>query len=360
MVINWCDDIVVDSTDTYKLLHFCGMKYLFSMLLAVVVLLVSCAEKRDYRQYQGNTMGTRWQIKFNPSDNAPETTQIEKLLADYNQVLSTYIPESGLSLFNASDSGVSFEGTAYQWMDALWQASIGVHKRSKGAFDPSASAIFNLWGFGEKEGSTPDSSLIDSLMSFSGMHQFNWENQFLRKDDPRASLNFNAIAKGYGVDVICNLLDSFGLDDYFVEIGGELRCKGVNEEGVPWTIGINRPEEGSSTRSVFSAVRLSNRAIATSGNYRNYVKKDGKKWAHTINPKTGFPVESDVLSASIVAPDCMQADALATACMVMGREACLEMINNMEHVEAFLIGSDLEGAFTEHFSTGMPVLMVDL
>lgn len=355
-IVKWSKDIVVRCSDTHKLLQICGMNARI-LILFLGISLFSCTQREIYRQLQGETMGTSWNIKMVPGSEAIEIIEIQQLLDQFNRGVSTYIPESSLSNFNASDSGRKFEGDEQQWMKRLLETSKRVHALSNGAFDPSASAVFNAWGFGEKSGALPDSGMVDSLLEFTGLDAFVWEGNDLIKSDPRASLNFNAIAKGYGVDVLCELLDSGGVHDYYVEIGGEVRCKGKNAEGKPWTIGINRPEEGSSTQSIYTVIQLTNQSVATSGNYRNIKEVEGRKWSHTIDPRTGYPIQSDVLSASIIANDCMTADALATSCMVMGAKACLEMVNQLDGVEAYLIGSDEEGAFTEQLSKGMKALI---
>jgi len=328
------------------------------LMLLLAVTFYSCTQTEIYRQLQGETMGTYWNIKMVPGTEEVELFEIEELLNQFNMGVSTYLPESSLSQFNASDSGRDFDGDVQSWMKQLLESSMRINEASKGAFDPSASELFNAWGFGEKLTGLPDSSAIDSLRQFIGMDGFHWEGSFLSKSDPRASLNFNAIAKGYGVDLLASLLENKGVEDFYLEIGGEVRCKGRNPNGKHWSIGINLPEEGSSTQSVFTTIHLDNQSVATSGNYRNIKEENGRKWSHTIDPRTGYPVQSDVLSASIVAPNCMTADALATACMVMGKNACLDMINQMDGVEAYLIGSDENGNFTEHLSSRMQALLL--
>lgn len=324
---------------------------------ALLLFMLNACGGNKAKKYSGQTMGTKYNITL-ISETPVDQREIDSVLKAFNACLSTYDSNSSLSYFNRHDS-VMVEGSELTWLSEVMQSSLLIYGYSNGAFDPSAAALFNFWGFGEDKTLEIDSTQIDSLRQFTGMRLFAWDGNVLRKLDPRATLNFNAIAKGYGVDIVSKYLEQKGVQNYMVEIGGEVRCKGQNAEGKAWTIGINVPEEKSALNSYFKAVQLKNAALATSGNYRNYKEKDGRKWSHTINPATGYPVQSDILSASILAPDCMTADGLATACMVMGKEEAMAMIEKLDNTEALFIWADEKGKLQTAMSSGMSRFSVE-
>jgi thiamine biosynthesis lipoprotein len=191
--------------------------------------------------------------------------------------------------------------------------------------------------------------MIDSLIQFVGYDKIHIENKRIIKDDPRIQLNFSAIAKGYASDVIASLFEREGIDNYMIEIGGEIAASGKNPHGDCWQIGINKPEDNSTgmTNKIETVVQLCNKCgLATSGNYKNFYVKNGKKYAHTIDPKTGYPSQQNILSATIVAPDCMTADAYATAFMALGVDKALQMAGKIKEIEYYIIYADDEGIKT--------------
>ncbi len=214
-----------------------------------------------------------------------------------------------------------------------------IYRESYGAFDPTVAPLVNAWGFGFKEGNGVDATTIDSLQALVGMHRVTLAHRHVTKEDPRIMLDFSAIAKGYGSDRVARTLDSCGVKNYMVEIGGEIVLKGNNKNGNPWGIGINKPIDDSLSmnQELQTVLRLTDCAIATSGNYRNFYYKDGVKYAHTIDPRTGYPVQHSLLSATVIADNCMRADALATAFMVLGVDSAIAYCERHPEIEGYFI-----------------------
>ncbi len=220
----------------------------------------------------------------------------------------------------------------------MYEKALEAHEITRGAFDITVAPLINVWGFGYREEGRRDSLYIDSLMNFVGMDKLYTRNDTLYKRLPGVRLDASGIAKGLGVDVVAEFLDSKGITDYLIEVGGELRVKGHNKEGKMWKIGIDKPLENNIlNREITMSVRFDEGAMATSGNYRNFYVKNNKRYVHTINPKTGYPFESDILSASVYAPTCMEADVYATAFMVLGFEKTKQLLKEKKELEAFLI-----------------------
>lgn len=332
---------------------------IYPVVLIAIMLVVyqyresSKAEK--YIQIEGNTMGTTYHIKYIDENKSDYKAQVDSLLIDFNNALSTYIPESEISRFN---QGSQIEFSSPYFFPVL-EKSREVYERSEGAFDPTVMPLVNAWGFGFKNMENVDSTDIDSLMYLIGFEHIAYDETVLSKDTQGVMLDFSAIAKGYGVDVVSEFLESKGISSYMVEIGGEVRCKGKNNKGSIWLIGIDNPKYSEDGKSLQATVKLDNMSLATSGNYRNFYVKDGIKYAHTINPKTGFPVSHSLLSASVFADDCMTADAYATAFMVAGKQKAIEM-SEKTGLLTYLIYSDSEsGEIRTYMSDGLKALIVE-
>ena len=214
-----------------------------------------------------------------------------------------------------------------------------IYEESHGAFDPTVAPLVNAWGFGFKSGIDVTTSTIDSLRSLIGMSRISLIDGHVVKDDQRIMLDFSAIAKGYGSDRVARVLDSCGVQNYMVEIGGEVVVRGHNRNGNPWGIGINKPIDDSlsTNQELQTVLRLTDCAIATSGNYRNFYYKDGVKYAHTIDPRSGYPVQHSLLSATVIADNCMRADALATAFMVLGADSAMAYCKRHPEIDGYFI-----------------------
>lgn len=306
-----------------------------AVVLFLAVFLVANAmrrcEKNTYRYDEGLIFGTFYHITYKSSESLAE--EIKQQLLRFDASLS---PFNDTSIISRVNRGEPVETDA--WFDHVFTASQEVHRRTGGAFDPTVSPLVNAWGFGFKQGFFPDSTQVDSLLALVSMDKLSLDGRRVVKNDSRVSLNFSAIAKGYACDVIGRLLADRGIDDYMVEIGGEVAVSGRNPEGNAWRVGVNRPTiEGGEAGTIEEVLQLTEGGLATSGNYRNYRVVDGKRIAHTIDPVTGYPVQHSLLSATVWAPDCMTADAYATAFMVMGLERSRALVDSLPGIEALFL-----------------------
>ncbi len=295
-------------------------------LFIIVTLLFACTPnqqvERNYIQLQGNAQGTTFQILYYDSLQREFSAQIDILLKQMDISLSTYVPQSIISRVNKNDSAVVLD----EHFINVFNRAQEIAMLSDGAFDITVAPLVNAYGFGFTKKENVDSLLVDSLLRYVGFQKVKIEEGKLIKEQSAIQLDFNAIAQGYSVDVLADFLEEKGVEDYMVEIGGELRCKGVNAKGNYWNIGIDKPLENTEKREMQTVVPLKNKAMATSGNYRKFYENGGKKYSHTINPKTGWPVKHQLLSATVLADDAMSADAFATVFMVMGKDVAIEFL----------------------------------
>jgi len=317
---------------------------------------------------KGRALGTTFIIKTGEDSLRVTPKEINDLFNDFNAELSTYKDESLISQFNASDSVIDLNST--QYFKKCFELSQEIYNQTQGAFDPTVFPLVSLWGFFKDIEKAPSQIEIDSVLTFVGFENkqlYNYEKGILTKNDQRFKLVFNAIAKGQSVDVIAVLLDERGHESYFIEVGGEIRVKGMNDRGAKWVIGVDEPVEvntgtaGASERKLENYIEVSNRAVATSGNYRDFYELDGKKYSHTISSVTGKPVRHNILSATVVANDAATADAYATAFMVMGVERSLALIkeNPELEVDAYLLFDGEKGRIERAFSRGMLQYLMD-
>jgi len=314
-------------------------RIIFSCLMAVVF--VSCrnddSPQQKYAKFQGKTMGTYYSLQCKP---VVDQEKIDSILVFVNSIFSTYIEDSTISEINRN-SVSSKVGKVEDFAEFIqvFQIAKEIHKSSKGSFDPTVKPLVDYWGFGKQKRKTDfEQKKIDSLLQFVGFDKMTCpiaDGRFvITKEDDRVELDFSAIAKGYGVDVVADYLDTQGVSDYIFDIGGETRTKGVNKKGELWTIGINKPEENSALGSYVLKVTPGRNSIASSGNYRSFYEVNGKKFNHTINPKSGMAVPSDLLAISVIHEKCVRADAIATACMSMGLNDAKNYILELNETEA--------------------------
>ena len=230
-----------------------------------------------------------------------------------------------------------------------------ISQETHGAFDITVAPLVNAWGFGFKNAAQVDSIMIDSLHQFVGIDKVELIDGKVVKKDPRLMLDCSAIAKGYGVDCVARLLDSKGIRNYMINIGGELVMKGENPKMETWSIGVNKPIDDSLSvnQEIQAVLKLTNVGLATSGNYRNFYYKGGKKYAHTIDPRTGYPIQHNILSATVVAPDCATADAYATSFMVLGLDSAKQICNAHPELDAYFIYTTDKGNTEIYYTTGM-------
>ena len=318
------------------------------LLLAGTVWILVKRNEGTYQQINGLIFGTIYNITYqSDKDLQPE---IEAELKRFDASLSPFNPTSIITKVNQNEDVV---------VDTLFQncfnRSLEIAQSTDGAFDITVAPLVNAWGFGFKNGEFPDSLMIDSLQQIIGYQKIKLVDGKIMKGDERLMLNCSAIAKGYAVDVIAQLLNRNGVRNYLVDIGGEIVAKGRNSRDGLWRIGINKPVDDSLSinQELQTILQLTDRGMATSGNYRNFYYRDGKKYAHTIDPRTGYPVEHNLLSATVIAQDCMTADALATAFMVMGLDETRSYIKEHPEIDVYLIYSDGDGQLKTFYSDGM-------
>ena len=318
------------------------MKKVLPILFILVVLVVAGIavgrKNADYQHDSGLVFGTSYNITYQSNDNLKP--EIEKALAEVDASLSPFNEKSVITHVNKNEA-VPLD----DHFITVFRLSSEIYKDTEGAFDITVAPLVNAWGFGFKNGITPDRHAIDSLMQFVGFDKVKLQDGKIIKTDDRLMLDCSAIAKGYGVDVVARLLKSKGIDNYMVEIGGEIVASGESPKGAPWRIGVSKPDDDSVSVSneIQGIINISNRAMATSGNYRNFYYKGGKKYAHTIDPKTGCPVQHSILSATVVSDECAKADAYATAFMVMGLDKAKAVLARHKDMMAYFIYSDDKG-----------------
>lgn len=304
------------------------------IVIAGVVLLRQCRATggNAYHRNEGMIFNTIYHFTYEAREDYQ--SQIEAELQCFDASLSPFNPSSIISRFNRNDTAV----VADAWFETVFARSKEVWRDTGGAFDPTVSPLINAWGFGFKTGAPVTPETVDSLWHLVGMERMELVDGRLHKDDPRMSLNFSAIAKGYAVDVVASFLREKGVKNFLVEIGGEVAAQGKNARGETWRVGIDTPDEANVAGGEIEAVvMLDDAALATSGNYRNFRVVNGRRVAHTIDPATGYPVQHSLLSATVLAPDCMTADAYATAFMVLGVDKSLEIAARNPGIEAYLI-----------------------
>jgi len=326
----------------------------FLLFIPVLTLfLAACTNNSEggpYLAVQGFTQGTTYHMTYQSKDTLNLAVPIDSILHAFDMSLSTWIPESIISRVNANEDPEVDEMFA-----TVYRESDRVNKISDGAFDITVGPVIDAWGFGPGQKVAVDSAVIDSLLQFVGMDKVSLENGHVYKKLPQIRLDVNAIAQGYSVDVVCAYFDRLKITNYMVEIGGELRVKGLNPRGVMWKIGIDRPDFGNEIpgEHLQNELNLTNHALATSGNYRKFFEENGVKFTHSINPKTGYPERDRLLSASVITKDCITADAYATVCMVLGLDKAKEFIEAQPGTEAYFIFSDDNGNYQEWYTGGL-------
>lgn len=316
--------------------------------LAIVV--IGCETKQNQFRFSGRTMGTTYSIAI-VSENNVKTDCVQKsvdsVLVEINRQMSTYISGSEISQFNHWESTKPFEVS--EDFAFVVHRAIEISKLTEGAFDITIMPIVNLWGFfgaRQDDWTPPTTQRLTAVLENIGSDKLEVNGNYLRKAHPKLQIDVNAIAKGFGVDKVFDYLLNHGFDRCLVEIGGEVRCSGKNQDGNVWQIGIDKPSYGSLPgRDLQSVISLDNQAMATSGDYRNFVEWNGEVFSHAIDPRTGYPVKMNVSSATVMATTCLEADALATALMVMGEDAGKKLIKSLKDVECVLIISEGEDEF---------------
>lgn len=317
-----------------------------SLLLAVIS---GCQNRKNYPylQISGFAQGTTYHITYENNIDKNYAFAIDSILKAFDKSLSSYDSTSIISRINQNDPKVEVDDL----FSTVFNKSREVFEISNGAFDITIGPVVNAWGFGSEPKMKVDSVVLDSLLQFVGMDKVALNGRKVTKKLPGVKLDVNAIAQGYSVDVVSAFFDREGVENYLVEIGGEIRTKGKNPSGKVWRIGIDKPMEGNDIpgAKMQSIIELKDKSLATSGNYRKFFEENGVKYAHSINPKTGYPVRDRLLSVTVVADDCMTADAFATTFMVIGLDKSKELLPKLKNIDAYFIFSGNDGSYQEYF-----------
>lgn len=319
-----------------------------TFLIIGTILIIKHQHNMPYQHDRGSVFGTLYSITYQCDNDLQK--EIEAELKKVDQALSMFNQESIISKVNRNEK-VELNEMFLQVITLAQKVS----QDTDGAFDITVAPLVNAWGFGFKTGDKPSGTSIDSLMSTVGYKKISLKGRQLFKENKNTMLDCSAIAKGYGSDVVAAFLRKRGIDNFMVEIGGEVVTQGISEKRVPWRIGVTKPTDDSLSvdNELQTVLNVTNKAMATSGNYRNFYYKDGKKYAHTIDPKTGYPVQHSLLSATVLADNCATADAYATSFMVMGIEKAKDVLERHPELMAYFIYTDESGNLAVWYSPSM-------
>lgn len=320
---------------------------LFLLMLIVGTVLI-LKNQAPFQTNQGLVFGTFYEITYQSKENLKD--EIDKTLKQVDFSLSPFNKESVITHINNNTNL-----TPDSLFTDVYLLAETISKETHGAFDITVAPLVNAWGFGFDSSTKVDSATIDSLRQFVGYEKVSLQNGKIVKQDKRIKLDCSSIAKGYGVDCVARLFDKKGIENYMINIGGELVMKGKNSKMETWRIGINKPVEDSLSQNqeLQTVLAVTNVGLATSGNYRNFYYKDGKKFAHTIDPRIGYPVQHNILSATVIAKDCATADAYATSFMVLGLDSAKAICDRHPELDAYFIYATEDGKNEIYFTKGM-------
>ena len=317
------------------------------ILLLALFVFAACQQPKQYVSKEGFIYGTVYHVTYESEGGKDLQPEIEAVMNDLNQSMSTFDSTSTISKVNRNEPT-----TLDPYFLKVFKRAQEISTITDGAFDMTVAPMVNVWGFGfkNKEQVTPE--LIDSLLALTGYQKVHIENGQLVKEHPNTMLDASAIAKGFACDLVADFLQQKGCKNFMIEIGGEVVAHGQNAKGNAWSIGISNPNDHEffTQQKLKAIVSLTDRALATSGNYRNFYVEDGVKYAHTIDPKTGYPVQHSLLSTTVLAKNCMTADAFATSFMVSGLEKSIEIANQVDEIDVYFIYSDENGDYQTYVS----------
>ena len=319
-----------------------------AFLVIGTVIIVSRQQSTPYQHDRGMVFGTVYHINYQSSKSLQK--DIEAELAKVDASLSPFNERSIITAVNENRDTV-----VNKMFSDVFALAMKISDSTNGAFDITVAPLVNAWGFGFKGGAMPSRHQVDSLKALVGYHKVSLTNGRVSKTDPRIMLDCSSIAKGYGCDVVAKFLSAKGIDNYMVEIGGEIVTRGISEKRLPWKIGVTKPTDDSLNvnQEIQTIINVTDKAMATSGNYRNFYYKNGRKYAHTIDPSTGYPVQHNILSSTVIADDCATADAYATAFMVMGLDKAKTILSRHPELMAYFILASDDGTNKVWFSPSM-------
>jgi thiamine biosynthesis lipoprotein len=318
------------------------------LLIVGTVLIIRQQHTIPFMRSEGIIFGTTYHIAYQCDSDLSAGIKAELEKVDVS--LSPFNPQSIITAVNQNQ-----DVKLNDMFLAVFQKAMSISEDTEGAFDITVAPLVNAWGFGFKNGKRPDRHQVDSLLQMVGYKKVKLRDGKVVKDDPRIMLDCSAIAKGFGTQVAADFLRHRGVKNFMVEIGGEIVTSGVNDNRLPWRIGVTKPVDDSLSVSqeMQTVLNVTDKAMATSGNYRNFYYEGGRKFAHTIDPKTGYPVQHSILSATVLADDCATADAYATSFMVMGLERAKKVLERHPELMAYFIYSDERGQNAVWFSPSM-------
>ncbi len=337
------------------------MRLLKLFLAGIALLMVSCNSTTNLGPYisiTGFTQGTTFSMIYQSptTDTLDLSGDVEQLLANFDMSLSTYIDSSNISRINRNETDLVDE-----YFQVVFDESKRINEISGGVFDITVGPLIDAWGFGRGGKLDMNQQVIDSILQYVGMDKVEIVDGKVKKDIPGIRFDVNAIAQGYSVDLVSEYFESRKIQNYMVEIGGELRTHGLSSRGDKWKIGVDKPFYGNQAvgSSLQAVIDMTDKSLASSGNYRKFLDVDGKKIVHTVDPLTGYTKPSNLLSVTIITDECITADGLATACMALGLEKAKEFILQQEGVDALFIFSDDDGLFFEWMTDGMKKMIED-
>lgn len=318
------------------------------LLIVGTVLIIRQQRNTPYQTNKGFIFGTVFTITYQYEKNLND-----EILAVLNEVDNSLSPFNKNSIITKINENIPV--TPDKMFIEVFQLAKQISTETNGAFDITVAPMVNVWGFGFKNGTSPTKEVIDSIKGIVGFEKVIYKDGKVLKQDPRITLDCSAIAKGYGCDMVARLFRQKDIKNFMIEIGGEVVTSGISEKRIPWKIGVTKPTDDSlsTNQELQTVLNITDMAMATSGNYRNFYYKNGKKYAHTINPKTGYPVQHNILSATVLAPNCATADAYATSFMVLGMEKAKQILEKHPELMAYFIYSDPKGRNAVWYSPSM-------
>ena len=327
------------------------LPFLAILIIGTIIIL---KKQAPFRTDEGFVFGTVYKITYQSEDNLKE--EIETELKKVDNSLSPFNPNSVITRVNHNE-----KTEVDSFFVHVFHLSKKISDETHGAFDITVAPLVNAWGFGFKKSTGVDSLIVDSLRQMIGYQKIDLQNNRIMKKDRRIMLDCSAIAKGFGVDAVARLLERKGIKNYMVDIGGEVVVRGKNSKMNAWRIGINKPVDDSLSvnQELQTVLAISDVGMATSGNYRNFYYKGGKKYAHTIDPRTGYPVQHSILSSTVIAKDCASADAYATAFMVMGLDSAKAFCEAHPELDAYFICSGEGDKYETYFTDGMKKFIIN-
>jgi len=319
-----------------------------AFLVIGTVLIIRHQHDMPYQHDEGMTFGTFYNVTYQWDEDLK--AEIEAELKKVDGALSMFNEQSIISKVNRNEQ-VALNDMFKQ----VVTLALKISEETDGAFDITVAPLVNAWGFGFKSGTSPTPQAIDSLRATVGYQKIALQGNAIKKQNPATMLDCSAIAKGYGCDAVAAMLKRRGVENFMVEIGGEVVSRGISQKRMPWRIGVIKPTDDSlsTSQELQTVLNVTNKAMATSGNYRNFYYKGGKKYAHTIDPRTGYPVQHSLLSATVLADNCSTADAFATAFMVMGMERAKSVLEQHPELMAYFIYADEKGETAVWYSPSM-------